>query len=205
MAEILKNLWKGPRGKEFGFKTIEDELNYYRLAINMLFDFIKSEDLNPNIFALPISPPGRSYDDYIKVPFESGLEIGGKIDRLDINDSGELIVIDYKTGKPDDNFIQLMSYVFLAEDVYKKPVALTTNIYLKTKERQNILPEKTARDKARKKIIATAEEIDKELLWQANVSGLCLWCDYVQFCPKKEEILKRFGKENFQLEENALL
>ncbi len=205
MAEILKNVWQGPRGKGYGFKTIEEERTYYQLALRMLFDFVKTENLNPNIFALPISPPGRSYDDYVKVPFVNGIEIGGKIDRVDINQNQELEIIDYKTGNLSDNFIQLMSYVFLAEGSYKKPVVKTANIYLKSKQRQELLPDENARQKAKNKILAAAGDIDKEIIWPPNVSKLCLWCDYVDFCPKKQEILEKFGKENFDLNNGRLL
>ncbi|PIS39088.1 MAG: hypothetical protein COT34_00240 [Candidatus Nealsonbacteria bacterium CG08_land_8_20_14_0_20_43_11] len=193
MAEILKRVWDGPRGKEYGFRTVEEERRYYQEALAMLKWFVENENLNPSIFALPISPPGRSFDDYLKISFADGLELGGKIDRLDLAEDDRLEVIDYKTGKPDDNFLQLLTYVFLAEGIYGKEVFQAKNIYLKFGNQREIIPEPALREKAREEIIKTAEEIGAENAWKPQVSRLCAYCDYLDFCPAKEEIKKLLG------------
>ncbi len=44
-----------------------------------------------------------------------GVKIKGKIDRIDENDAGELYLIDYKTGSPDEKSLQLPFYEALCE------------------------------------------------------------------------------------------
>jgi len=193
MTEILKKLWDGPRGKEYGFKTIEEEREYYQQALAMLKWFVENENLNPPIFALPISPPGKSFDDYLKIPFADDLELGGKIDRIDLAEDGRLEIIDYKTGKPEDNSLQLLTYVFLAEGLYGKEVAKVSNFYLKFHNKKEIVPEESIRQKTRSEIIEAADQIGAEEMWTPNVSRLCAYCDYLNYCPAKEEIKKLLG------------
>jgi len=193
MAEILKKLWDGPRGEKYGFKSIEEERQYYQDALGMLKWFVENENLNPAIFALPISPPGRSFDDYLKIPFDKDLELGGKIDRLDLAPDGTLEVVDYKTGKPDDNFLQLFTYVFLAEGLYGKEVSKVGNLYLKYQSWKTTIPEEENRKKAKNDILETVDSIGGEASWDPNVSQLCAYCDYVDFCPAKEQIKKLLG------------
>ncbi|MFH1451036.1 MAG: PD-(D/E)XK nuclease family protein [bacterium] len=195
MAEILKKLWNGPRGKECGFKSIEDERRYYQDALSMLKWFVENENINPSIFVLPISPPGRSFDDYLTIPFADGLKIGGKIDRVDSAEDGSLEIVDYKTGQPADNFIQLLTYVFLAEHLYGKEVSKASNLYLKSQVWQDVIPEKTLRQKAKDEILEGAEQMNKEEKWSPNVSVLCAYCDYLEYCPAKEEIKKLLGNK----------
>jgi len=207
MAEILKNIWNGPRGKEYGFNSLEEEREYYRGASSMLKWFIENENLKPFIFALPISPPGRSYDDYLKIPFADELELGGKIDRIDLAEDGSLEIIDYKTGKPGNNFLQLLIYVFLAEGLYGKKVSKAMNLYLKTGKKEVTVPEEGIRERARIDILRLAEEIEKEDEWPPKISKLCAFCDYLDYCPAKEEARKfvdNVEKEDFYSNGNIL-
>lgn len=195
MSEILKNLWSGPRGKEYGFLSIEDERAYYYEALSMLKWFVKNENLNPNIYALPISPPGKSYDDYLKVPFAEEFDLGGKIDRIDLLEDGTLEIIDYKTGKPEDNFLQLLIYVFLAEGLFGKKVSKARNLYLKSGTEGIIVPDEGIKQRAKNDILQIVETIGLEELWDPNISKLCAFCDYLDYCPAKEEIKKFLGEK----------
>ncbi|MFH0792040.1 MAG: PD-(D/E)XK nuclease family protein [bacterium] len=195
MVSILKEQWKGPRGKSFGFKDIEEERDYYEQSLKMLSWFIKNENINPSIFSLPFSPPGKSFDDYIKIAFSDDLELGGKIDRLDMAPDGTLEVIDYKTGKPEKNFLQLLTYVFLAEKIYGKPVSKAENIYLKSMSHDAIAPTDDLKQQARLEILDIVDKIGLEKGWAPFVSKLCLYCDYLDYCPAKPEVTKLYGEQ----------
>jgi len=187
MSTVFKNVWEGPKGELWGFNSIEKERQCYREALVMLKRFLKNENLNPSIFALPVSPPGKSFDDYKKIPFTEDLELGGKIDRVDITPGGSLEIIDYKTGKEKNGTLQLMVYVFLAEGLFNKPVSKASYLYLKSGEWKSIIPEKTLREKTRKEILEIVDKITIEAEWSPNISKLCAYCDYIDFCPAKEE------------------
>jgi len=190
MIEILKDVWQGPRGKVGGFNSIEEERGCYQEALAMLKWFFKNENLNPSIFALPVSPPGKSFDDYKKIPFAKNLELGGKIDRVDITSEGALEIIDYKTGKEKDNALQLMIYVFLAEGLFNKLVNKASYLYLKSGNWSPVVPDESLRKQTRKEILETADKINTETEWSPNISKLCAYCDYIDFCPAKEEVIK---------------
>ncbi|MEK7104160.1 MAG: PD-(D/E)XK nuclease family protein [Patescibacteria group bacterium] len=185
MAEILKQVWAGPRGESYGFKTIERERDFYNQALKMLKWFVRNENLKPDIFALPVSPPGNSFDDYITIPFGENLDLGGKIDRIDKLSNGNLEIVDYKTGKEKDDNLQLFIYIFLAEKIFEKTVEKVKYIYLKSETRTAITPEITDKEKAKEKILNIANQIQAEKEWKPNVSKLCDYCDYIAFCPAK--------------------
>ena len=193
MAALLKSVWAGPRGEKYGFKSVEEERDYYSQALEMLNWFVKNEDIKPNIFNLPVSPPGRSFDDYKTVKFTDNLEIGGKLDRVDMAEDGTLEIIDYKTGKEKSDNLQLIIYTFLAEGLFDKKVSRATYIYLKSGRRLSVEPEKEIREKTRKHIIDTVDKIAETKDWKPNISKLCGYCDYLPFCPAKEEIKQTLG------------
>jgi len=188
IKEILKNLWGGPLGEKFGFQSLDQERVYYREALDMLKRFTDSEDLDPGIFQLPKSPPGNSFDDYIKITFAQDLMLGGKIDRIDYTPGEALEIIDYKTGKEKDNNLQLLAYIFITEGIFKKPVAKATYLYLKSGKRESIVPGEPLRQKAREHILQIGDQIRNEKKWESQVSKLCAYCDYVDFCPAQEKI-----------------
>lgn len=195
MANILKSVWAGPRGEKFGFKSIEEERDYYQQSLEMLNWFVKNEDIQPNIFNLPVSPPGNSFDDYKTVKFTDNLEIGGKLDRVDKVDDGTLEIIDYKTGKEKGDNLQLVIYTFLVEGLYDKKVSRATYIYLKSGRRVSVEPGEDLRAETRRHIIDTVDKIAETKEFKPNISRLCAYCDYLPFCPAKEEIKETLGIE----------
>ncbi|MDD5739062.1 MAG: PD-(D/E)XK nuclease family protein [Candidatus Pacebacteria bacterium] len=186
MTEILKQVWQGPRGESYGFETLEQERKFYAQALEMLKWFVKNENINPDIFALPVSPPGKSFDDYLVIPFGEDLELGGKIDRVDKLTNGNLEIIDYKTGKEKDDNLQLLIYVFLAEKIFEKRVEKVRYIYLKSGNSPAVAPQITDKQNAKEKILDIANQIQNEKEWAPHVSKLCDYCDYIAFCPAKK-------------------
>ena len=57
----------------------------------------------------------------------------------------------------------------------------------------SVEPEKELREKTRKHIIDTVDKIAETSGWKPNISRLCGYCDYLPFCPAKEEIKQTLG------------
>jgi putative RecB family exonuclease len=121
------------------------------------------------------------------------LTLRGIIDRLELDDTGELIVTDYKTGRaPGPNWERkslsgVHFYSFLCESLFGKRPAAIRLMYLKSGETITATPSEqstrfmTTRTAAVWKAVATACERDD---FRPRTSALCNWCAYQQWCPE---------------------
>ncbi len=121
------------------------------------------------------------------------LTLRGIIDRLELDDDGELIVTDYKTGRaPSPNWEQkslsgVHFYAFLCEELFgKRPKAIRL-MYLKTGETITATPSAqstkflTTRTKAVWKAVESACQRDD---FRPRKSALCNSCSFQQWCPE---------------------
>jgi len=121
------------------------------------------------------------------------LTLRGIIDRLELDDDGELIVTDYKTGRaPSPNWERkslsgLNFYAFLCESIFGKRPAAIRLMYLKSGETITATPTTqstkflTTRTSAVYKAVASACERDD---FRPRQSALCNYCSYQQWCPE---------------------
>ena len=121
------------------------------------------------------------------------LTLRGIIDRLELDDDGELVVTDYKTGRaPSPNWERkslsgVHFYSFLCESVFGKRPAAIRLMYLKSGETITATPTAqstrflTTRTGAVWKAVATACERDD---FRPRQSNLCGWCAYQRWCPE---------------------
>jgi putative RecB family exonuclease len=121
------------------------------------------------------------------------LMLRGIIDRLELDDDGELVVTDYKTGRaPSPNFERkslsgVHFYSFLCESVFGKRPSAIRLMYLKSGEIITARPTEqstkfmTTRTNAVWKAVATACERDD---FRPRQTALCNWCSYQQWCPE---------------------
>jgi len=121
------------------------------------------------------------------------LTLRGIIDRLELDDAGELVVTDYKTGRaPSPNWERkslsgVHFYSFLCESVFGKRPAAIRLMYLKSGEIITATPTAqstrflTTRTSAVWKAISTACDRDD---FRPRPSTLCNWCAYQRWCPE---------------------
>jgi putative RecB family exonuclease len=121
------------------------------------------------------------------------LTLRGIIDRLELDENGELIVTDYKTGRaPSPNWERkslsgLNFYSFLCESLFGKRPAAIRLMYLSSKETITATPSEqstkflTTRTTAVWKAVATACERDD---FRPRQGPLCNYCSYQQWCPE---------------------
>jgi putative RecB family exonuclease len=121
-----------------------------------------------------------------------GTLLRGIIDRLDLTDDGELIVVDYKTGRvPGSTHEQsrlegVQFYALLCEQVLgKRPVAVRL-YYLRGPVVIEAIPsEQTVRGSTIRTtaiwnaIIRACETED----FRPKPSALCKWCSFQRYCP----------------------
>jgi RecB family exonuclease len=132
------------------------------------------------------------------------LAVTGRLDRLDDRD-GELVVVDYKTGRApltDDDArtsLPLGLYAVAAAGMFRRPCLrvelhhLPTGEVLSHEHTQGSLQRKVAEAES----IATdlrradADYADKGVgspLFGPRISSICMWCDFRAHCPEGQRV-----------------
>ena len=68
-----------------------------------------------------------------------------------------------------------------------------------------IIPTDNLKKQARSEIIETVNKIGEETAWAPFVSKLCLYCDYLDYCPAKPEVVKNYGERVNEIEKDGTL
>ncbi|MGB3346859.1 MAG: PD-(D/E)XK nuclease family protein [Candidatus Humimicrobiia bacterium] len=177
-----------------GYETKENEKEHFLLGENILREFY---NLNKKDYKKPIS-----VEYYFKVDFNN-IILTGLIDRVDKLPSGNLEIIDYKSGKVIPTIydlnedLQLSIYHIAAEETWNiLPEKLTiyhlrSNTSLSTKRGIKQL------DKAKELIFKVLEEIKKGN-FKPKIGRFCP-CDFPQHCP---HFSKEIKEENIKREDN---
>ncbi len=121
-----------------------------------------------------------------------GLLLRGIIDRLDLTDGGELVVVDYKTGRVPAEHQEhqrlggVQFYALLCEQVLGRRPAKVRLLYL----RQPVCIEADPSDQAlrglRQRTSAVWSAIERACAtedFRPKPSALCSWCAYKALCP----------------------
>jgi len=147
---------------------------------------------------------------WVTTPFGE-FEVGGFIDRLE-RDSHGLVVSDYKTSRPKpvhystDNFRQLTYYALMCETQLNETPHSVRVYYLgggkdEFPRDQRVVSQAVTpttlnevRDTARRVFggITSAESTGE---FSTNVTKLCEWCDYKEWCPAHGGELARAREE----------
>jgi putative RecB family exonuclease len=130
---------------------------------------------------------------YVEVVLGSGLMLRGYIDRLDVAPTGDLRVVDYKTGSaPGPGFeakalFQMKFYALVLWRLRGTVPRLLQLMYLGNGEILRYAPEEADLRATERKVEALWEAIERSLTtreWRARRSRLCDWCDYQAICPE---------------------
>ncbi|MEU7892987.1 RecB family exonuclease [Nonomuraea sp. NPDC049152] len=131
---------------------------------------------------------------YVEAVLDSGLMLRGYIDRLDVAPSGEVRVVDYKTGSapgPDFEAKALFQMKFYALVLWRLRGAiprLLQLVYLGGGgEVLRYAPDEADLLATERKVQALWAAIERALEtgeWRARPSRLCDWCDHQALCPE---------------------
>lgn len=123
-------IWKSFEGKKGGFRGSSHEEEFYQRGLKMLEKLQNSEILFKECY-----PPPQSFPK-VQLFRDKNIVLVGNFDWLEILSDGTLHLIDFKTGKneEDEGSLQLPIYLILAVYNLDRQVKKTSYWYLETED-----------------------------------------------------------------------
>jgi putative RecB family exonuclease len=128
----------------------------------------------------------------VRALLESGLTLRGYIDRLDVAPTGEIRIVDYKTGlAPREEYearalFQMKFYALALWRAGGTIPRLLQLVYLGNSELVRYVPDEADLLATERKVNALWQAIDRAATsgdWRPRPSRLCEWCSYRPLCP----------------------
>jgi putative RecB family exonuclease len=129
---------------------------------------------------------------HVATQLESGLTLHGYIDRVDVAPSGDVRIVDYKTGRSPGPLYEakaLFQMKFYALVIWRTrgliPRMLQI-VYLGNGEMLRYEPDEAdlmATERKVKALWAAIQRAHETGEWRPNKSALCAWCDHQAICP----------------------
>jgi putative RecB family exonuclease len=129
---------------------------------------------------------------FVETVLDSGLKLRGYIDRVDVAPTGEVRVVDYKTGTaPRADFearalFQMKFYALVLWRLHGAVPRLLQLMYLGNGETLRYAPDEADLRATERKVEALWRAIRRAMdtgEWRPRTSRLCDWCDHKQRCP----------------------
>lgn len=131
---------------------------------------------------------------YVRGQLADDLWLHGYVDRIDVAPTGEVRIVDYKTGKApnfgyeDKALFQLKCYALLWQMERDTPVTLLQMLFLGGGEPLRHTPKPDESSKVRlvvEDVWSEMKRANDRAEWQAKPSKLCDWCAFQSKCPAK--------------------
>ncbi|WP_258044323.1 PD-(D/E)XK nuclease family protein [Streptomyces sp. SM11] len=130
---------------------------------------------------------------FVETELDSGLRLRGVIDRVDVAPSGEVRIVDYKTGKaprPEYSEGPLFQMTFYALVIWRLKGVVPRRLQLVYLGSGDVLTYDP--------VVADLERVERKLLalwdaialatetgdWRPRPTKLCGWCDHQSVCPE---------------------
>ncbi|MFE1831066.1 RecB family exonuclease [Streptomyces yangpuensis] len=138
-----------------------------------------------------LEPVEREF--FVETELESGLRLRGIIDRVDVAPTGEVRIVDYKTGKaPRPEYAEgaLFQMKFYALVVWRLKQVVPRRlqlVYLGSGDVLTYDPVVADLERVERKLLALWEAIREATQtgeWRPRPTKLCGWCDHQASCPE---------------------
>lgn len=130
---------------------------------------------------------------FVETELESGLRLRGVIDRVDVAPTGEVRIVDYKTGKaprPEYSEGALFQMKFYALVIWRLKGVVPRRlqlVYLGSGEVLTYDPVAADLERVERKLLALWDAIMRATEtgdWRPRPTKLCGWCDHRAVCPE---------------------
>lgn len=204
---VLENLHALPREErtypvavkmlkpEWAKMLAADEELHELVPEDSLIDFlVEARSLVKGYFMME-NPGGfdaRECEMYVNTVLPNGVPVRGFIDRVDVADSGEVRVVDYKTGKkPLPRFseqarFQMLFYALVWWRLYDTIPTQLRLMYLKVSDDMTLSPSPTELNYFERDLGELWAKITRDVEtghFAPKTSKLCDWCAHQALCP----------------------
>ncbi|MGC2998361.1 RecB family exonuclease [Streptomyces sp. G35A] len=130
---------------------------------------------------------------FVEAELDSGLRLRGIIDRVDVAPTGEVRIVDYKTGKAprpeyaEDALFQMKFYALVVWRLKKVVPRRLQLVYLGSGDVLTYDPVPADLERVERKLLALWEAIRLATEtgdWRPRPTKLCGWCDHRAHCPE---------------------
>ncbi|MEV5949484.1 RecB family exonuclease [Streptomyces sp. NPDC051993] len=138
-----------------------------------------------------LEPVEREF--FVETELESGLRLRGVIDRVDVAPTGEVRIVDYKTGKAprpqyaEDALFQMKFYALVVWRLKQVVPRRLQLVYLGSGDVLTYDPAEADLLQVERKLLALWEAIRLATEtgdWRPRPTKLCGWCDHQAVCPE---------------------
>ncbi|MFJ8108700.1 RecB family exonuclease [Streptomyces sp. NPDC096132] len=130
---------------------------------------------------------------FVEAELESGLRLRGIIDRVDVAPTGEVRIVDYKTGKApraeyaEGALFQMKFYALVVWRLKRVVPRRLQLVYLGSGDVLTYDPVLADLERVERKLLALWEAIRQATEtgdWRPRPTKLCGWCDHQAHCPE---------------------
>ncbi|MCY0945189.1 RecB family exonuclease [Streptomyces antarcticus] len=138
-----------------------------------------------------LEPVEREF--FVETELDSGLRLRGIIDRVDVAPSGEVRIVDYKTGKApraeysEGALFQMKFYALVVWRLKRVVPRRLQLVYLGSGDVLTYDPVVADLERVERKLLALWEAIREATEtgeWRPRPTKLCGWCDHRAVCPE---------------------
>ena len=210
LHNLFREAWTKVRGNDEHhnlFSSVEEEREWGLDGLKLLNNYMSIED--------PTSFEPLERERWVRGSIED-LNLRGILDRMDRNNKGELVIVDYKSGKAplakykEPRFFALKLYALLIQKELGEMPSELKLIYLKNSTIHTLKVSQDSLDQVKIEVLEIWNNIKiafETNEFPATKNTLCDWCYYKPICPvfnenaPDTEKLKEINEELTEIKE----